>query len=208
MAYDLEEQEQLDAFKTWWKANGNMVITAVGVAVVSFLAVQGWKYYQHKQAIQASAQYQTLIQTDAKEIKTVRAISAELMDKYASTPYAGRAAVYAAKVNYAAKDAQSAKAQLAWAEKNAQEDSVKAIAQLQLAAIQLDDKNYDEALKTLAEKHETGFDGLFADLKGDVLTAQGKHADAKLAYQEALAKLDARGRYFHFVQHKLEALGS
>lgn len=208
MAYDLEEQEQLDAFKTWWKANGNMVITAAGVAVVSFLAVQGWKYYQHNQAAQASAQYQTLIQTDAKEIKVVRALSAELMDKYASTPYAGRAAVYAAKANYAAKDSKSAAAQLAWAEKNAKEDSVKAIAQLQLAAIQLDEKNYDEALKTLAEKHDGGFDGLFADLKGDVLVAQGKRADAKLAYQEALGKLDAQGRYFHFVEHKLEALGS
>jgi len=208
MAYDLEEQDQIDALKTWWKTNGNMVTWAGIVALASFSGVQGWKYYQHQQATQASAQYQALIQTDAKEIKAVRAISAELMDKYASTPYAGRAAIYAAKANYAAKDSKSAQAQLAWAEKNAQEDSVKAIAQLQLANIQLEDKSYDEALKTLAEKHDGGFDGLFADLKGDVLVAQGKRADAKLAYQEALTKLDTQGRYSHFVQHKLEALGS
>lgn len=208
MAYDLEEQDQIDALKSWWKTNGNMVTWAAIVAVACFSGVQGWKYYQHQQSIQASAQYQTLTQIDAKDIKAIQGLSAQLMEKYTSTPYAGRAALLAAKANFAAKDSTSAKAQLNWAAKNAKEDAVKAIALLQLASIQLEEKAYDDALKTLAEKHDQGFDGLFADLKGDVLAAQGKNADAKLAYQEALTKLDAQGRYRHFTEHKLEALGS
>jgi len=207
MAYDLEEQEQLDAMKAWWKANGNMVLLIAGVALVSALGVQGWKYYHNKQSMEASAQYQLLAQTDPKDIKAVRAISATLMDKYASTPYAGRAALAAAKTNFAANDAKSATAQLEWAVKNAREDAVKSIAILQLAAVQLADKQYDAALKTIAKKHEPGFDGLFADLKGDILAAQGKNPEARLAYKEALAKLDVQGRYFHYTAHKLEALG-
>ena len=208
MAYDLEEQDQIDALKTWWKTNGNMVTWVAIVALASFSSVQGWKYYQHKQSTQASAQYQALTQVDSKDIKAIQGISAQLMEKYTSTPYAGRAALIAAKANFAAKDSKSAKAQLEWAAKNAKEEAVQSVALLQLAAIQLEEKTYDEALKTLAEKHGSGFDGLFADLKGDVLVAQGKTAEAKLAYQEALTKLDTQGRYRHFTEHKLEALGS
>jgi predicted negative regulator of RcsB-dependent stress response len=169
--------------------------------------VQGWKYYHNKQSMEASAQYQLLAGTDPKEIKTVRALSATLMDKYASTPYAGRAALMAARTNYAANDAKSAKAQLEWAVKNAKEGAVKSIAMLQLAAVQLDEKQYDAALKALAGKHEPGFDGLFADMKGDILAGQGKNAEAKQAYQEALTKLDVQGPYYHYTAHKLEALG-
>jgi len=208
MAYDLEEQEQLDELKAWWKAHGNIVLIVVGVAIASSTGVQGWKYYQNKQSKEASVQFQALTQSDPKDIKAAQALSAGLMEKYTSTPYAGRAAVVAAKANFAAGDAKSAKAQLEWAAKNAQEDPVKSIALLQLAAIQMDEKQYDAALKTLAEKHDAGFDGIFADLKGDILAAQNKKVEAKAAYEEALTKLDVRNRYSGYTQHKLEALGN
>ena len=37
MAYDLEEQEQLDEFKAWWKKNGSMAINLVlaGLVVIT-----------------------------------------------------------------------------------------------------------------------------------------------------------------------------
>jgi predicted negative regulator of RcsB-dependent stress response len=208
MAYDLEEQEQLAELKAWWKTYGNMVLLAVGIASVSAIAVQAWKYYQYKQSTEASVQYEALTQSDPKDIKAVQSLSAGLMEKYASTPYAARAAVVAAKANFAAGDAKSAEAQLEWAAKNAQEDSVKSIALLQLAAIQLDEKHYDAALKTLAEKHDAGFDGIFADLRGDILVAQNKKAEARAAYAEALIKLDVHNHYSSYTQHKLEALGN
>ena len=205
MAYDLEEQEQLDELKAWWKRNGNMVTWALIAVLAGFAAYQGWKYYQRSEALKASTQYEVLAQMSVKDIRTV---SGQIIENHAGTPYAGRAALIAAKANYASNDAKSAKAQLEWATKNAKEDSVRSIAQLQLAAIQYEEKAYDAALKTLSEKHEAAFDGLVADLKGDILTAQGKHAEAKAAYTEALAKLDAKGRLHGYTQHKLDALGS
>lgn len=208
MAYDLEEQEQLDELKAWWKAYGNTVITLVTVALLAFAAYKGWTYYQHAQAVKASAKYEALTQLDAKDLKGVRGLVGELMDNYAGTPYAGRAALIAAKANYAANDAKSAKAQLEWAMGNAKEDAVRAIAQLQLAALQSEEKQYDAALKTLEQQHDAAFDGLFADLKGDVLAAQGKKSEAKAAYALALGKLDSAGRYHRYTQYKLDALGS
>lgn len=207
MAYDLEEQEQLDEFKAWWKLYGKMVTNLALAALVAYAAYQGWNFYQSKQAVAASTEYQELVITDEKDLKGIQEKSAVLMDKYASTPYAGRAALFAAKANYHANEVKSAKAQLEWTVKHAKETSVAAIAGLQLASILAEEKDYEGALKLLDAKHDAGFDGLFADLKGDVLVSMGKPEEAKAAYQLALAKLDPQGKYRTLTQQKLEALG-
>jgi predicted negative regulator of RcsB-dependent stress response len=207
MAYDLEEQEQLDEFKAWWKRHGKTVTNLALAALVAYAAFQGWKYYQSKQAVGASTQYQQLIVSDPKDLKSIQTHAGVLMDKYASTPYAGRAALYAAKANYQANDAKSSKAQLNWTIEHAKESAVAAIASLQLASILAEEKDYDGALKLLDAKHDAGFDGLFADLKGDILAIQGKTAEAKAAYALALTKLDADGKYRTLTQQKMDALG-
>ena len=112
-----------------------------------------------------------------------------------------------AKVNYEKNDAKSAKAQLDWAKSNAKESAVSAAAILQLASILNEEKDYQAALTLLDTKHDAGFDGLFLDLKGDVLTNLGKVKEAKSAYEEALTKLDASGKYRLVTQQKLQALG-
>jgi predicted negative regulator of RcsB-dependent stress response len=208
MAYDLEEQEQLDALKAWWKDNGNHVLMVVTAAFVAFAGFQGWKYYQHQQGMQASAEYEALTQMDVKDVKKIRSVSGQLMEKFSGTPYAARAALMAARANYEAGDVKSAHAQMEWAIKHTSDDSVKSIAQLQLAGLQFEEKKYDNALKTLADKHDPAFDGLLSDLKGDILVAQGKPAEAKKAYAEALAKLDEKGKFRKYTEQKLDALGS
>ena len=60
MAYDLEEQEQIDEFKAWWKQYGKMLSTLVLGLVAAYATYQIWQYTQHKQAIEASSQYQEL----------------------------------------------------------------------------------------------------------------------------------------------------
>ncbi len=207
MAYDLEEQEQIDEFKAWWKQYGKMLSTLVIGGVALYAAYQVWHYTQNKQAVEASSEYQTLLTTDAKDLKAIQAKSANIMDKFSSTPYAARAALFAAKANYDAKDTKSAKAQLDWAIKNAKETAATALASLQLANILIEEKDYDGALKLLNSPHDAGFAGLFADLKGDVFSAQGKSAEAKAAYEDALKKLDAQGKYRTITQRKLETLG-
>ena len=93
-----------------------------------------------------------------------------------------------------------------WAAKHASEASVEALANLQLASILFEEKDLNGALALLNKSHDAGFDGLFADLKGDVLAALGKNAEAKAAYQEALDKLDPAGKVRALTQKKLESL--
>ena len=207
MAYDLEEQEQLDEFKAWWKQYGKIVSTALLALLLGYSGLQAWKYYQTEQSVSASTQYQELLVTDEKDLKAIQTKSAALMENYSATPYAGRAALFAAKTNYRANDLKSAQAQLTWTIKNAQETSVSAIASLQLASILAEQKDTASALKVLDASHDAGFDGLFADLKGDILAGVGKNAEAKLAYQSALAKLESQSKYRALIQQKLESLG-
>lgn len=207
MAYDLEEQEQLDEFKAWWKKNGSMITNVVLAGLVAYAAWQGYHYFQNKKAVEASGLYQALMVTDLAKTAEIKTQSAKLMEDFSGTPYAGRAAVFAAKANFAANDTKSAKSQLEWAIKNAKESAVKAIAGLQLAEILFDEKNYDEANKVLEAINDKGYEGLKANMQGDVLLAQGKPAEAKKAYESALENLDAQGKLHQYTQQKLESLG-
>jgi len=60
----------------------------------------------------------------------------------------------------------------------------------------------------LDAKHAASFDALYADMKGDVLAAQGRAAEARAAYQLSYDKLDAKSAYRNLVQMKMDALGA
>jgi predicted negative regulator of RcsB-dependent stress response len=76
-----------------------------------------------------------------------------------------------------------------------------------LASILYEEKNYDKASKVLAAITDKGYEGLKANLQGDILLAQGKQAEAKKAYTTALDNLDAQGKLHQYTQQKLESLG-
>jgi predicted negative regulator of RcsB-dependent stress response len=215
--YDLEEQEQLDELKTWWKMHGNLVTAVVVAAAVVALGWLGWNRWQSKQAAEASLLYAAVQQAAATgDAKRARDITGELIDKFSGTSYAGMAALLSARVQTDAGDAKTARAELTWAAENAKDDASRDLARLRLAAVLLDDKAYDEALKQLAAAASPAFAPRYEELKGDILAAQGKAAEAKTAYQAAMTKMDELARtgttqlqpYRDVVQTKLESLGS
>jgi predicted negative regulator of RcsB-dependent stress response len=138
--------------------------------------------------------------------KATDAVS-QIADRYSGTGYAPRAALLLAKMLYDGGDRNGARAQYTWVIDNAKEDELQAIGRYRLAQVQVDDKQYDAALATLDAKHPASFDGVFADLRGDALAAAGRAADARSAYESALAKLDAKSQYRNYVQVKRDALG-
>lgn len=217
--YDLEEQEQLDALKTWWKMHGNLVTGVITVAALAVLAWQGWNWWQRNQAVQASALFggvQTAVaQNDAKR---ARELAGELIDKYSGTAYAGLAALLSAKAQIDGGDLKSARAQLAWAADNVKDEGMRDLARLRLASVMLDEQAFDEALGRLSVEPAPSLAPRFDDLRGDILVAKGKTPEGRAAYQAALTKLDAlikeggpegraRAAYRDTLQVKLDALG-
>ena len=206
--YDLEEQEKLDDLKAWWEQNSKYVSAAVVVVALVVIGVQGWRWYQRTQAEQASVLYQAVSQAvRANDLSKAKEPASQIVDRFAGTAYAPRAALLYAKMLYDGGDKPGARAQLQWIIDHASEDELKAIARFRLAQAMLDEKQYDDALKTLDIKTDDAFTGLFADLKGDILAATGKNAEAKAAYEIALAKIDPKSPYRAFVQVKFDALG-
>ena len=215
--YDLEEQEQLDELKTWWKMHGDRVTAVMAVVALVVVAWQGWNWWQRKQSAAASVLFSAVQQAAAaQDAKRARDVTGELIDKYAVTPYAGLAALLSARAQEEGGDAKTARAELAWAAANAKEDTLRDLARLRLAALLLDDKSYDEALKQLAAEPAAALAPRYAELRGDIAAAQGQPAAAKAAYEAALAKMDELAKagggqlqpYRDVIQTKLDALGS
>ena len=207
-ALDLQEQEQLDTLKAWWKENGNRLLGVLLIAVVAMGGWRGWQYYQSKQSSEAATLYAGFLQQlGSNDTKRVNDAAAAVMDKYAASGYAARAALLAAQVNEQGKETARARTQLHWVIDHAAEAGLKDVARLRLAAVLLDEKNYADAMKLLEAKHPASFDGLYADLRGDVLSAQGKTDEARNAYKLAYEKTDAKSMYRNLIQMKMDALG-
>ncbi len=206
---DLDEQEQFDALKAWWKRYGTALMISVLVLVIAASAIQGWRYYQQRQATHASALFGVLqAVAQGGDVAKIREASGEIMSRYPSTAYAPRAALIAAHANYIHGNAKSAKAQLQWVIDHASEPALRDVARLRLARMLFDEKDSDRALALLAAKHGASFDALYTDLTGDILTARGQTLKAKRAYKTALAQLSQHLAYRKVVQIKLDALGT
>jgi len=205
--YDLEEQEKLDDLRLFWKRWGNAILSAVIAVCVAYIAVAGWRWWTNRQAEEAAVLYSAVAgavrENDAGK---ARDAVAQLADRFSGTAYASRAALLFAKLAWDTGDKATAKAQLSWVIDRAGEDELKQVARFRLAEVLLDDKQYDQALATLDAKHDDAFAGLYADLRGDVLTAAGRVGDARTAYQTAIAKLDPKSPYRNYVQVKLDSL--
>ncbi|MHB1231827.1 MAG: YfgM family protein [Burkholderiales bacterium] len=208
MALDLEEQEQIDALKAWWKEHGNKVMIGLTVFVLAIVGFRVWSGYQAKQTSAAVVLFDVLRQELAtNDVKKMRDTGGQLIDKYPRTIYATDAAMILAKANFESGDAKSAKAQYQWVIEHAKQSQSKDLARLRLAAVLLDEKNFTAARQQLDGAHDAAFDPLFNDLKGDMYSQQGQAREARAAYQAAIDKLTQDSPFKRYVQLKLDALG-
>ena len=207
-ALDLQEQEQLAEFKAWWARYGNLLLTAVIIVCLAIAGYNGWRYYQRSQSLAAASVFDQLQAAAAAGDKAkTREISGVLLASYGSTSFAPMGALITAKVQFDGGEIATAKAQLQWVIDNSRDDEFKHVARVRLAGVLLDEKRYDEGLKVLEAARPAHFEGLYADRRGDLLLAQGKSAEARTAWQDALAKLDAKTPLRGSVQLKLELTG-
>lgn len=153
-----------------------------------------------------------------RDAKRVKEAAGELTEKYPGTVYAAMAALTSARMQFDAGDLKTARAQLQWVAEKARDKDLRDLGRLRLAHVLFDDKALDEAYKLLAEEPVPAFAARFGELRGDILAAQGRKAEAKSAYQAALAKQEAtekvagsqNGRetqYRDLLQTKLDSIG-
>ena len=211
MALDLEEQEQVAELKAWWNHYGTLVVAVVVGVALALGGWLGWRWYQAREAQAASVLFDALTRgAQAGDAKAVRDASGSLIENYPGTLYSAMGALGAARFHFDKGDLKAAKAQLAWAADNARSADFRELARLRLAAVLLDEKAYDEALKQLDAAHAEALDAQYGALRGDVLVAKGQAAEARAAYRAALDKADKNrdnAAFRESLRMRLEALG-
>lgn len=205
---DLEEQEQLDLLKHFWKQYGNLITWSLILVLGAFSSWNFYQYWQRSQATQAAAMYDEVERSvnSADALKIDRVFN-DMKERFASTTYAQQAGLLVAKQFYSVGNIDSAKHALAWVADKSSDPGYQAIAKLRLAGVLIDSKSFDEALKQLDGSFPADFHALVEDRKGDIYILQGKKAEALVEYGKAFKNFDDRNEYRRLVEVKLNALG-
>lgn len=210
MAYDLDEQEQIDQLRAWWAKYGTAVLTVLVVAMAVLGGWRGWQWYQTSQAVQARGYFEALEEAGRQQgdesVARINAAMQTLRSEFGSTDYAARGALVAASALASRNELQGARAQLEWLAQT-KNPTLLPVAKLRLAGILLEQKEFDAALVQLADP-PAPFVGLYADRRGDILLAQGKGGAAREAWTQAIESLGATNPLTPVVKLKLDALGA
>lgn len=205
---DLEEQEQLDQLKHFWKQYGNPITWVLIAAMAGYASWNFYNYWQRKQSTQAAALYDEVARAaSAGDTAKLERAFGDMKDKFGGTAFAGQAGLVAGKVMFEKGNTDAAKAALTWVSEKASDDGYKAVARLRLAGVLIQAKAYDEAAKVLAESVPAPYAPLVADRTGDLQAAQGKTTEAIAAYKKAFEGLQDTDDYRRLVEVKLNALG-
>ncbi len=206
-SYDFEEQERIAELQAWWEDNRLFVLGAVIAAFLAFAGYRGWVYWNASQAEDAAAMYRPVAEAaKAKDAKKIAAAAQSLIDKHPHSYYASDAALVLAKSAFDAGELDEAARRLQWVMANGVEEH-RGVARMRLASVLMEQKKYDEALKTLDGVKDEAFVALAADLRGDVMLAQGRIDEARAAYKLAMDKSQPRNPVKNIAETKLNALG-
>jgi predicted negative regulator of RcsB-dependent stress response len=128
------------------------------------------------------------------------------MARHPRSYYASEAALVVARNAFDAGNLDEARKQLEWALSHGV-DEHRGVARMRLAAVLMEQKKYDEALRVLDGNKDEAFVALAADLRGDIMLAQGRLDEARAAYKLASEKAGPRNPVKSIADTKLNALG-
>jgi len=203
------EQEQIEAIKKWWQENGAAVLIGI---TLGFALLFGWRYWQtytHSQAEQASHIYQQgVLSVIEQQPDKAREAASVLLSQYSNSPYAALAALNLAAQELKEDNVEASQAHLQWVIDNGRLAELKHVAQVRKIKLLLSQDNIDEAQKVLNQTNDIkGFEGSYAELRGDIALAQNHHEQARQAYAEAVKDETLSPQQQELIQMKLDDLG-
>jgi predicted negative regulator of RcsB-dependent stress response len=193
MAEMRTEEEQIEAIKQWWKKNGSSLLIGIALALAIVFGWQAWQNHQANQQAKAAADFGQLIQqaTEAssdEDRESVAYLANKVRDDHGGTAYAVYAMLILANQQMMADNAPAAAAEsLQWAlDQSGSSEALSLVVRTRLARAQYGAGDYDAALATVRGADNAGeFEGLLAELEGDILLATGDQSGAEEAYLRA-----------------------
>ena len=185
MAYSIEEEQEINQLKDWWKENGKTIIVAFILGVGGMFGWRYWQAHQAEQIAQASAQYDALINSVQQDEQAKKANIEQFVQANSKTAYAVFALLDEAKKATEKQDFSAAEANLNQALTQSQDEVLTSIVALRLSAVQFQLGQLDNALSTLNQVKGESFNARKAILTGDIQVAKGDKVAAKNSFEQA-----------------------
>ncbi|MEX4157161.1 YfgM family protein [Haemophilus influenzae] len=185
MAYSIEEEQEINQLKEWWKENGKTIIVAFILGVGGMFGWRYWQAHQAEQIAQASAQYDALINSVQQDEQAKKANIEQFVQANSKTAYAVFALLDEAKKATEKQDFSAAEANLNQALTQSQDEVLTSIVALRLSAVQFQLGQLDNALSTLNQVKGKSFNARKAILTGDIQIAKGDKVAAKNSFEQA-----------------------
>ena len=207
---DLDEHEQGERVRKWLGQNGGSIILGICVGIAGLAGWQYWQQAARERTQAAQVEYQALIDAEANNDAAAAAkAAATLRQDFSSTPYGVFAALNQSRDAVAKGDLAAAEEALQWA--RGVDPDLPALEELvivRLAQIKLAQGQAQAVLDLLKDDTSAGFKGVVSELRGDALVVLGRIDDARAAYEDALAALDAGSPQRNFVEMKRDDLAA
>jgi predicted negative regulator of RcsB-dependent stress response len=208
------EEEQVAAIKQWWKDNGTSIMVGIVVALVAIFGWRAWQQKTMEAKIISSQQFQQLLEATtgdtAANAEQTGANIAFLVDEILKQNNESRYGIYARllKARVAVSETRYDEAEALLRESLAKntDPALATVINARLVRLLAIKGDTEAALKILAEPQNALFAGYFEELKGDLLKAQGKRAEAREAYQKAVDGAALTGEDTRLLQMKLDDL--
>ena len=185
MAYSIEEEQEINQLKDWWKENGKTIIVAFILGVGGMFGWRYWQAHQAEQIAQASAQYDALIYSAQQDEQAKKANIEQFVQANSKTAYAVFALLDEAKKETEKQDFAAAEANLNQALTQSQDEVLTSIVALRLSAVQFQLGQLDNALTSLNQVKGESFNASKAILTGDIQVAKGDKVAAKNSFEQA-----------------------
>ena len=185
MAYSIEEEQEINQLKDWWKENGKTIIVAFILGVGGMFGWRYWQAHQAEQIAQASAQYDALINSVQQDEQAKKANIEQFVQANSKTAYAVFALLDEAKKATEKQDFAAAELNLNQALTQSQDEVLTSIVALRLSAVQFQLGQLDNALTTLNQVKGESFNARKAILTGDIQIAKGDKVAAKNSFEQA-----------------------
>ncbi len=202
---EITDDEDVARAKAWWKENGSSIIGGIAIGTALVVGYNFWNQYAEKQAQQASALYQQVLNDEASDSAVQ-----SLVTDFDGSVYSTLASLQQAKAQVE-KDELGAAANTLESAINLKgtDAALASIVRLRLAAVLIADGNTDKALTVLngpGLSASPAVEARVEELKGDAYFGKSDLDAAKAAYEASLAAESGGGQSRALVQLKLDNL--
>ncbi|HER19515.1 MAG: tetratricopeptide repeat protein [Halothiobacillaceae bacterium] len=198
------DEEQIERLRDWWSEHGRSVIAGVVLGIAGLLGWQGWQVWQDNRVASAAAAFAQLEQMASNGDDGVVERAQAVATAHDGTSYTVLAWLIGAGAAVENGDLETAAAYLERARASTDRKPLVATVDLRLARVLWAEGQHQAALDRLTSP-PAGFEGLFAELRGDVLADQGELVAARQAYEAAVAE-SAESAGNGLLQMKLDSL--